>query len=97
MLLFKEAAAATFTEINGRYVFYFGPEIKAGGAGGAPPRDTPQFQLELEPLLTGGYVLALYENKLGSEYPELLFPEKVPVIPMTPLLYALLASPFGGK
>lgn len=80
MRTFDEIVHRVFDEeVDGRYVFEFG-EADFGCR--------PRYSLELEPILGGGYLIALYEHDEGGEFgdppggSELLLSDKVPVRPI---------------
>lgn len=92
MMTFREAVDASFTRTaDGRLFYQFGPEVAVASG------TKPQYELNLEPMLGGGYFLALYENYPGSHYPELMWEDKVPVVPLTPKLQAIFGGAIGGK
>ena len=65
MRTFEEVVPAAFTLQEGRWVFRFGPEDR--------------YSLEVEPILGGGWLVALYEQQPGEPHPVLLLPDKLPV------------------
>ncbi len=61
---FSDALIAGFTlELPGPWVYRFGD----------------RYQLCFEPMIGGGWFVALYHHAEGALYPELLLPDKVPV------------------
>jgi hypothetical protein len=71
-----------FSQEGGRLVYRFGETVPIFAEGRNEPVEGPRYQLELEPLIAGGYLIALYENQEEEPYPVLLLPEKVPVRPI---------------
>lgn len=73
MRTFEEAVPRSFALVDGRWVHRFGPD--------------QAFSLELEPILGGGWLVALYgpdpaehvPGHPGSPWPRLLLADKIPV------------------
>lgn len=65
MRTFEEVVPEVFRLVDGRWIFGFGPEDR--------------YTLELEPIVGGGWLVALYDHVPGAPYPELLLGHKIPV------------------
>lgn len=84
MKTFEEIAPEIFEQLeDGRLVYQFGPLVEVFVDGRNELTDTPRFQLELEPIaFGGGYLVALYENDPDEPYPVLMWPGKLPILPI---------------
>jgi hypothetical protein len=68
MKTFEESVPDSFAQVDGRWVFAFGPGDR--------------YTLELEPEIGGNVVVALYEKQDGAAYPDLMLRDKVLVRPV---------------
>lgn len=76
---FYEALQPPWKLVDTRWVFAFGREPGIGRESGEY-----RYTLELEPMVGGGFDVAIYEWGAGRQYPNLLLPAKLPLYDEVP-------------